>query len=418
MREELLHYIWQQKTLLLQPLETTSGEPITVVKTGLLNHNAGPDFFDARIKIGDTLWAGNVEFHLKSSDWFKHKHQLDDAYKNVILHVVFEHDTDVGLPTLELKKHVSLELINTYTKLQKSALKVPCQNQLVLPDGIKLNQYIYRLAVERLEDKCALLEKQLLQYNNSWEKLFYVVLAKYFGMKINAAPFVQLAENLPAQLLAKHKHSQAQIDALIFGVAGFLPCTTTHHYMDLLNQEFSFLQHKYNLPQVQQSSWKFAKTRPANFPTVRLALFSSLVFQSVHLFSKLMAATNINEAQQLLAATINPNLVLNYLYAANHTSNNAVSKLFIQHLIVNAVVPLKFVYGKHLANTTLCEQATDWLEQLLPEKNSIVSFWQLQGVKVANALHTQALIQLNNNYCASKKCLSCAIGNAILNSHV
>lgn len=418
MKEDLLHYIWQQKILAKQTLKTTSGKIIELVKPGVLNRDAGPDFFDARIRIGETLWAGNVEMHIKSSDWIKHKHHTDDAYKNVILHVVFEHDAELDLPTLELKEYVSPAFLNTYTHLQQTALKVPCQNIISLPDDFRMSQFLHRLAVERLEIKCNLLEQQLYQYGNSWEKLFYVTLAKYFGMKVNASPFVLLAENLPAQLLAKHKHNATQIDALIFGVAGFLPVNTSDEYTNLLNREFIFLQQKYSLAPLDKSIWKFARTRPANFPTIRLAQFAALVFQSTHLFSKLMLAKTINEAKKLLHTTSSGRLNLDQLHPAHHTENHLLGGQFLQNLIINAIIPVKFLYGKHTINESLCEQALTWLEELDAETNTITKFWKTNGIKPKHALHSQALIQLNTTYCDRHQCLKCAVGDHILYQHV
>lgn len=418
MKEDLLHYIWQQKILTKQTLKTTAGKVIDLVKPGVLNRDSGPDFFDARIRIDDTLWAGNVEMHLKSSDWIKHKHHTDDAYKNVILHVVFEHDAELGLPTLELKKYLPPAFLNTYANLQQTALKVPCQNILSLPDEFRMTQFLHRLAVERLETKCDMLEQQLYQYGNSWEKLFYVTLAKYFGMKVNAAPFVQLAENLPALLLAKHKHNASQIDALIFGVAGFLPVDSGHAYTNLLNREFTFLQQKYSLTTLDKSTWKFARTRPANFPTIRLAQFAALVFQSTHLFSKLMLAKTIDDAKKLLNVNPSTLLDLNQLHPAQHNENLVHGDQLLQNLIINAIIPVKFLYGKHTINESLCEQALTWLEEADAETNTITKFWKTNGIKPKHALHSQALIQLNTTYCDKHQCLKCAVGNHILYQHV
>ncbi len=418
MREDLLHFIWQQKVLLKQTLRTTDGKIIEVINTGSLNPDSGPDFFNARVKIDDTLWAGNVEIHIKSSDWVKHKHHTDKAYNNVVLHVVFEHDAELNIPTLELKNYVSKSLLSSYYNLQQSAQKVPCQNIFSLPDSIKLVLFLSRLAVERLEQKCITLEQQLFQYQNSWEKLFYVTTAKYFGMKINAEPFIQLAESLPSLLLAKHKHSQTQIDSLIFGVGGFLPPSTPDEYSNKLHQEFLFLKTKYSLPTLNVSTWKFAKTRPANFPTIRLAQFSALVFQSLHLFSKMMQAETLSEAKKLLQVNTSPQLNLNALHHANHITKPVMGSQFLNHLIINAIIPIKFLYGKHMLNETYCEQALNWLEEIETETNSVVKFWKESGINAKHALHSQALIQLNQNYCAKHKCLSCTIGNHILNQHV
>lgn len=418
MKEDLLHFIWQQKVLLKNELKTTDGKLIEVIKTGSLNQDAGPDFFNARIKIDDTLWAGNVEIHLKSSDWVKHKHHTDKAYNNVILHVVYDHDAELNIPTLELKNYLSKNFLSGYYSLQQSALRVPCQNILSLPEKIKLDLFLHRLSVERLEQKCAALERQLTQYQNSWEKLFYVTTAKYFGMKINAEPFVQLAQNIPAALFAKHKHNLTQINSLVFGVGGFLPSLHTDDYTNQMQNEFLFLQKKYELPQINKSAWKFAKTRPANFPTVRLAQFAALVYQSVHLFSKIIESETLQEVKKLLLVPPTDKLNLNTLHHANHIVKPVMGEQFLNHLIINAIVPIKFLYGKHLLNETYCEQALNWLEEIEPENNSIVKFWKTSGIKPKHALHSQALIQLNHNYCTQHKCLNCAIGNHILNQHV
>jgi hypothetical protein len=418
MKEDLLHFIWQQKVLLKNELRTTDGKLIEVVKTGSLNQDAGPDFFNARIKIDDTLWAGNVEIHLKSSDWVKHKHHTDKAYNNVILHVVYDHDAELNIPTLELKNYLSKNFLSGYYSLQQSALRVPCQNMLSLPEKIKLELFLHRLSVERLEQKCAALERQLTQYQNSWEKLFYVTTAKYFGMKINAEPFVQLAQNIPAALFAKHKHNLTQINSLVFGVSGFLPPLYPDDYTNQMQNEFLFLQTKYELPQINKSAWKFAKTRPANFPTIRLAQFAALVYQSVHLFSKIIESETLQEVKKLLLVSPTDRLNLNTLHLANHIVKPVMGEQFLNHLIINTIVPIKFLYGKHMLNETYCEQALNWLEEIEPENNSIVKFWKTSGIKPKHALHSQALIQLNHNYCAQHKCLNCAIGNHILNQHV
>jgi hypothetical protein len=418
MKEDLLHFIWHQKILVKQPLKTTSGKPIQIVKTGSLNTNAGPDFFDARIRIGDTLWAGNVEIHLKSSDWIRHNHHTDNAYSNVILHVVYEHDKELGLSTLELKNYLPESLLNTYLKLQRSASTVPCQNVLSVPEEIKLDNFLYRLAIERLENKCERLEKQLYQYRNSWEKLFYVTLAKYFGMQVNAQPFVQMAEFLPAQLLARHKYKPEEVYALIFGVAGFLPVLSKNEHIMKLNREFRFMQTKYDLPSLPRSMWKYARTRPANFPTTRLAQFAALVCQSSHLFSKLMLAGNTSEAKQLLCVSVPEWLDTGELYPARHIQNAVMGEQFLQNLLINVVVPVKFLYGKHTINEALCEQALNWLETLGAETNVVTKFWKSNGIKPKHALHSQSLIQLHTSYCSKHQCLKCAIGNHILYKHV
>lgn len=418
MREDLLQFIWQQKLLLKFPLQTTQGKPLNIIKTGRLNRDSGPDFFEARIDIDNTLWVGNVEIHVNSSDWLKHQHQHDKAYNNVILHVVFNDDTPLNIPTLELKNYLSPSLLVTYQALMHSSLRIPCENIIKFPDGIVLKQFMHRLMISRLENKCTLLNDELLRYQNNWAKLFYTTLAKYFGMTVNAEPFQQLAQLLPQELLAKHKYSSAQIDALIFGVAGFLPSHNNDEYTALLNREFEFLKHKYQLQQMPVNIWKFAKTRPSNFPTTRLAQFSALVFHSVHLFSKLMAAKNIKEAERLLMATPTETLNLDALHPVKHLALKELGKPTIHHLLINVVIPFKFIFGKHMMDEQLCEQAIDWLELLPAEKNSFSRFWLNLGLEVKHALHSQSIIELSTNLCHKHGCLNCAIGNHILAKHV
>lgn len=417
MKEDLLQYIWQQKLLLNQPLLSTSGKRIIVVKPGRLNHDSGPDFFDARIMIENTLWVGNIEVHVNSSDWLKHKHQDNPAYHNVVLHIVFNDDVPLNIPTLEIKKLLPPRLIDAYWTLQQSRLRIPCENIIKLPENIVLEQFMHRLMVARLEAKCALLETELLHYKNNWSMLFYVTIAKYFGMQVNAEPFQQLARLLPQQILAKHKHNRAQIDALVFGVAGFLPARNDDEYTFVLNREFEFLKNKYALKQLPVEIWKFGKTRPSNFPTIRLAQFSALVFQSTHLFSKLIESTDITQAESLLSAEPSKELNLDTFYPAKHVPLKGMGKSTLHHLLINAAVPIKFIFGKHMMNEQLCSQALDWLEKLPPEKNAYSRFWSTLGLTAQHALHSQAIIELNNNYCNKRDCLNCAIGNNILLQH-
>ncbi len=414
MKEELLHYLWNNKTFLPQQLYLVTGEPLTILHPGLLNTNAGPDFFNARILIEQTTWAGNIEIHIKSSDWFKHRHHLDAAYNNVILHVVFEHDVETGLPTLALLPLINTTVLNRYTGLMNSKRKIPCEVMLKLPDEELVQLFLYRLAIERLERKCKLLEDVLHQHEGSWEKLFYITIAKYFGMQVNEQPFVRLAQHLPANLLAKHKNNITQTYALIFGVAGFLPSLSAHPEVKDLNYEFNFLQQKYNLYQLHPSEWKFAKTRPANFPGVRLAQFAMLVHQSAHLFSKLMQCNQISQAIKYFHT--NDELIpwLDEVTEVKNPQHIQIGDTFASHLMLNAVIPIMFLFGKHQMNESLCERALLWLELLHAENNFITRFWTTKNLTPKHALHSQALLQLYNHYCKKQACLQCVIGNHIL----
>lgn len=418
MKEELLHFIWQQKFLLSwKNLKTQTGETIVILYPGNINNNSGPDFFNAKIKINDDIWVGNVEIHIKSSDWFRHQHQHDPAYENVILHVVFEDDAELPIPTIELKSIIPESILSVYKTLQLKTHRVPCQKILTLPDALYIEQFMSRLSVERLEDKCTDLYRDLETLNNNWDLLFYHTLSKYFGTTINAEPFSRLASCLPPIILARHKHNRTQIDSLILGTAGFLPPYSSHWYTNLLIREFGFLKRKYQLTPLPVFMWKFARTRPANFPTLRLAQFAALLHQSSSLFSQLMLAETPAKAAEILKVSPSLELDLNSLHHVNHSSYRQPGTMFLNHLIINVVIPIKFVYGRYTFQEHLCEQSLKWLEKIPVEQTNIVNFWKSAGINAQHALHSQALIQLRKQYCVKQRCLECTIGKHILNSH-
>jgi hypothetical protein len=421
MKEDLLHFIWQSKTLMKQPLKTTNGQHILIVNPGTLNTDAGPDFFNAKVKIDDTLWAGNIEIHINSSDWKNHKHQSDKKYNNVILHVVYHHDAEVfydngtPIPTLEIKNSIPPLILRKYQQLQLQQNTIACEKILVLPSSLNLTNWLERLLIERLQDKCEFFESLLTQNNNHWDESFYTITARYFGMKTNAQPFEWLAQNLPLSVLAKHKNSLIQVEALVFGVAGFLEDDYKNPYINLMKREFDFLRTKYNLKPIDKSVWKFSKTRPANFPSVRLAQFASLIYQSSHLLSKVLDAKNIQELIKLYA--INPNKKLNpFLFITHQTKakQTTIGKSSIELLLINTVLPVLFLYGKRNDKEELSERALNFYEDIKSENNAISRFWQSLGIEVKSSFESQALIQLKNKYCNELKCLSCNIGKEIL----
>ena len=421
MKEELLHFIWQSKTLLKQTLNTASGEPLQVIHTGSLNTDAGPDFFNAKIKIGETVWAGNIEIHIKSSDWKNHNHQSDEKYNNVILHVVYHHDIEIyyangnPIPCLQLRNYISPLTLHKHRQLQLNQNTIACEKIIQFPPEPLLLNFMERLLIERLQHKCLAIESMLIQNNSHWENMFYLLTAKYFGMKTNAQPFEWLAHNLPLSVLAKHKNSLIQIEALIFGAAGFLDADYTDEYIHLMQREFAFLKEKYQLKTLDKSIWKFARTRPANFPTVRLAQFASLIFQSSHLFSKTLKVTHINQLINLYK--IQTNKKLNPYHFIGHETKAKQTEFgsdAIEILLINTVLPVMFLYGKLNENEKLTKQSISFYEQLKSEKNSVVKFLKNLGIESKNAFDSQALMQLKNYYCANLKCLSCIIGNHIL----
>ncbi len=421
MKEELLHFLWQNKTLAKQALVLSNGEETTIINAGTLNHNAGPDFFNAKIKIGKITLVGNIEIHLRASDWKKHQHQKNRNYDNVILHVVYENDETIfdlhnkPLLTLELKKYISPKLLQRYQILFENKNKIPCEAIFSLPEKIKISHWLQRLAIERLEQKCKRIEQLFDSTNQNWEQTFYILTAKYFGQKINDEPFERLAKNVELKILAKHKNKLSQIEALILGTAGFLETKFNDEYLKFLQQEFLHLKKKYDLKTIEKSVWKFARTRPANFPTVRLLQFASLIYQSQHLFSKILEADTIEKLIKLYQ--LSQSHIINMAELSDKKINNQKSELgmqAIETIIINTVSPILFLYGKMNDSEIHCDRSIAFLEKLSPEKNGIVSFFNALKIETKNAAQTQALLQLKNEYCNNKKCLSCAFGNHIL----
>ncbi|MFY7734330.1 MAG: DUF2851 family protein [Bacteroidia bacterium] len=424
MKEDLLHFIWQSKILLKQNLLLSDKNPIEIISVGTLNHDAGPDFFNAKIKIDNEILVGNIEIHIKASDWLNHKHTGDKKYENVILHVVYENDKpifdqhNIPLLTLELKNYLDPELLNKYQILKQQKNEIPCKTIFNLPNEFKLNHWLHRLVFERLENKCGRIETLLKANNNNWEQTFYVLTAQYFGQKTNEQAFEWLAKNLPLQIIAKHKDKLSQIEALVLGTAGFFDKELKDDYLKFLQKEYFYLQKKYDLVSIDKSIWKFGKMRPGNFPTIRLMQFAALLYQSSHLFSKILAVETIKDLQSLYQLKhihlIHLSELSNHDFDAIKTD---LGKSAINTIIINTVVPIVFLYGKLRFDESKCDKAVAWLEQIIPEKNSIIEFWETLNIKPQNAAQSQALLQLKNEYCANKKCLNCEIGFHILNNN-
>ncbi len=402
MREELLHFIWQSKVLQGQQLFTTEGEKISIIRQGLYNKDAGPDFMNVRLKIGQTEWGGNMEMHVHSSEWITHKHHTDKAYDNVVLHVVYHHDKEIIdrygriIPTLELREYIPPALLAKYEYLQKQQHTIACEKVFCLPDEHKTNMWLERLLIERLENKCGLLNDLLVRTNQNWEQSFYVLTARYFGMKTNSQPFEWLAERLPLLVLAKHKNSLKQLEALLYGTAGLLEKNQDAE----LTQEFQFLQKKYQLDPLPEHVWKFSQTRPANFPTVRIKQFAALIFHSSLLFSKILEASTVKELEQL--------------YTFKTGNRTTLSKSAIQLILINSVLPALFVYGQKQHKPALAERCLQFYAQIEPEENNIIRFWRKLGITSQSSAQAQALLQLKTYYCDQLNCLHCTFGQNIL----
>lgn len=419
MKEEFLHYIWKYQLFNNSDLKTTNNKAIEIINPGMHNYDSGPDFFNAKIKIDNTVWAGNVEIHINSSDWYKHNHQNDAAYNNVVLQVVYTHDKDITrangelIPTIELC--FDKKLLDNYETLIRRETWIPCEHDLNKVDSFTIQNWIEKLAIERLEEKSNRIYELLKQTKNSWEEAFYIQLAGNFGFKLNTEPFEQLAKALPLAYLAKHKNNLFQIEALLFGQAGFLDENEGDEYFRKLKQEYLYLKKKFNLKSIERHLWKFLRSRPGNFATIRIAQFAKLIHRSSALFSKVLETENVKEFYRLFQ--VKPSEYWENHYQLNKESikkSKALGESAIDILLINTVIPFLFVYGKAKGLTDLQNRAIEFLESIKPEKNSIISKWSYLGIQSVSAFETQALIQLKNCYCIHKKCLNCQIGNSLI----
>ncbi len=420
--EEFLHFIWQFKLYGVQQLHSEAAELIEVIQSGTPNKNAGPDFLEAKLKIDGTIWVGNVEIHIKSSDWLVHQHQHDAAYDNVILHVVYINDLPIYrtdgtlIPILVIKDLFPVKLLATYEQLMLSVNYFPCEKEIVHINRVYVDNFLTRVAIERLVHKSDEVYLHLNELKGDWDETFYHFMAKNFGFRINAAPMEMLARSLPQQILARHKDNPLQIEALLFGQAGFLGQKFEEDYPQKLKSEYQFLKRKYRLKPLTISLWKFMRMRPQNFPTLRLAQFAALIVNSNHLFSKIIIAKDYRVIVQLFEGLpINPYWKTHYHF--NNTAENVSQQLgkeSIENILINTLSLFLFAYGKYIDQYMLVDRAVALLEKLPAEHNAVIKHFVEAGVKVNSAYYSQALLQLKRTYCDHKKCLTCGIGVKLL----
>lgn len=415
MTEKLLQFIWQFQYINKKHLATTEGELIEVVHPGMLNTNQGPDFLNARIRLGTTLLAGSVELHLKTSEWQKHGHQQDKNYDNVILHVVLQHDiSHSDLPVLELQPYIPMMLLQQYQLLMQNDNFIPCAGSIAQTKSLTLQSWKDRLVAERMARKGERVIKMLADTGNHWEESFWRLLARNFGGKVNGDAFEEIATRLPITILAKNKASIHALEALLFGIAGLLDADFNDDYPKLLQREFKFLKVKYGL-HPSPIRVHFLRMRPGNFPTIRLAQLAMLVYQSNHLFSKVLEAEDVKEVKRWLAITAND--YWHYHYRFDEAANYKPKKLgssTIDSIIINTIAPVLFAYGIYHKNEVQKQKALHWLQQTAAEENNITKGFQNLSLEHKTAYDSQAFIELKNEYCNNKRCLECAVGNALL----
>lgn len=421
MQEDFLHYIWKHKKFLINHLKTTEGEPVLIESFGQHNLNAGPDFFNAQIKVGTQLWAGNVEIHIKSSDWYLHNHELDKLYDNVILHVVWEHDTEIfrknntPIPTLQLKDFIENKLLVNHESLFSKGNKwINCENDFASIEDFKLKNWLERLYFERLERKSEPIESLLKQSKNDWESVLFKMLAKNFGLKVNGESFFSLVQSIDFSVIRKTQSNRQSLEALLLGQGSFLNHDIEDPYYLSLVKEYEFLKQKFELSNTHVLPINFFRLRPLNFPTIRISQLASLYHVHQNLFSKIIECDNIEGFYKLFNISTSKYWETHYTFKKeSKKSVKGLTKSFIDLLLINTILPLKFCYAKHKGEE-VGENIIKLATEITSEKNSIIdAFNRLKKVS-KSSLDSQALIQLKTNYCNKNDCLKCVIGNTLL----
>lgn len=416
MTEQLLHYIWQYQHFNSKDMYTTGGEAIQVIHAGMHNKNQGPDFLNAKLRIGNTTWAGSIELHVRSREWHEHDHSKDDNYRNVILHVVWIDDVDpcLSFPTLELQSCVPKLLLDKYRLLMEQQGFIPCEKQVATVEKLIITAWKDRLVAERLQQKSMQAELLLRQCNNHWEQCCLVMLARSFGMKVNADAFEKIAISIPYSILQKHRSQLIQLEALLFGQAGLLDKDFKEQYPVMLKKEYRFLAKKYGLHPVGMPLF-FLRMRPANFPSVRLAQLAALLHNQANFFSVMLDSNDLQDVAKLFHVEVNDYWLYHYCFDEESAyRRKSPGQPMIMNIFINTVLPLLFCYGNIYGKEDVKAKAMRWLSGMSPEINSITANFSRLGMKNSTASDSQALIQLKQYYCDQRKCLECAIGNAIL----
>ena len=423
MKEDFISYIWKIQSFEKKKLFSVQGEKVQILSVGQENKNSGPDLFNTQLIIGDQKWAGNVELHVKSSDWYVHSHEKDANYDSVILHVVWEHDIEIyrkdrtQLPTLELKDIVNKAVLHNYYKLFATNRKwINCENDIADVDQFLLNNWLERLYIERLEHKSQLISSLLLQSKNDWEAVLFKLLAKNFGLKVNSQAFFDWANSIEFSIIRKQQQNLESLEALFFGKANMLVDSIEDPYYLYLQKEYTYLKAKFNLKDNLGVRFQFFRLRPNNFPTIRIAQLAALYYQHKNMFSKLMAASQLKDFYALLNVSTSEYWSTHYSFTStSKKSSKKITKTFIDLLLVNTIIPLKFMYLKHLGKLNELE-LVELVREIKSEKNNIIDKFKTLKVSANNVLESQALIQLKNEYCSKYKCLQCNVGNFIINS--
>jgi hypothetical protein len=423
MQERLLHFIWQFQYFNKQGITTLTQDPVNIIHPGYANRNAGPDFLNAKVEIDGILWSGNVEIHIKSSDWETHNHHLDPAYDNVTLHVVWENDKDIyrkdgtAIPTIELKHKTRPSLLKKYNELINNPDNTPCSNSFKDVKEISVISMIDRAFMQRIEHRTEWIHRMLDEKKGDWEEISYQALARNMGFKTNADAFFSLARSLPYKILCKHIDQPVQIEAMLFGQAGFLDENGYDDYLNVLRKEYEFLSHKYGLGEnkLNRFQWKFMRMRPANFPTIRLAQFAALLIQNRNFFGLVRDFIDKKHLETALMAVQGRYWQEHYDFGKMAKRlNHGITRDGAANIMINTVAPLLVAYGKATDNQHFVDKAIGLVSEIPAENNHVMTMWKNMGVGIKNAFDSQGLLELFNDFCSKKRCIHCNIGMQLL----
>ncbi len=419
-----MQYVWQYRLWPNKATATVNGDPIEIMDPGLINHNAGPDFFNAKIRIGDKLWAGNIEIHVKASDWYRHHHDSDPAYDSVILHIVAINDTSIKRSDGNTIPQTVMECAPDFAKkyadlVDKNPDRLKCADNIKDFLPIHISDWLTALAFERLQYKADRVTALAKKFHGDWGAAIYVTLARALGFSTNTQPFEQLALSTPLRMLMKHADSQTTIEGILFGQAGFLsnipPQISSDPYVARMIKEYSFMAEKFNLAPPQNITWKMARMRPQNFPLRRLAILSAMISQGFKIGYQLLYVNTIDDARNLFDINLYGYWSRRYNFGQEQSASpKAFSQNTVSSLIINVVAPVLYAYGTEYLDDRKRESAIDFLQKLPPENNTLVRIFTQEGIQCPDAFASQALIELKTKYCDQKKCLFCRLGHRIL----
>lgn len=424
MKEEFLHFIWKNSLFGSRELETSTGKNLVISDPGTYNRDSGPDFFNSRVRIGNTEWAGNVEIHINASDWYRHKHHLNHSYDNVILHVVVNNDTDVktasGIKPDSFIITWDQQVEHKYNDYLNNPKIIACSRDLRIIPHFSLRHWISRMAVERLENKISKFKDVLRATNNDWDETLYRLVSRYFGLKVNSYPFYLLACHIPLKIIRKHADNRLQVESLLYGQAGMLePGVFTKEiydeYYSVLLNEYRILRQKYSLKPVGHWMWKYHRLRPVNFPSIRISQLADLLCKGNSMFGLVKSSYTLEEVCKLFNCVASEYWDNHFIFGSYHKGKpKRTGSIFVNILLINTIIPLLFLYGQETDNDKYCARATDLLDSIKPEDNRIIREWAQAGIIASSALESQGLIHLREKYCKNRLCLDCHYGSKLI----